>query len=415
MEPTPRITPPPGVAREKPYALLLALVTTSLCAVCWWYPQLLALVGIGHGGVWFRDTLAVLAAIEVHRQGLDPYAKTVSLGNHNYSHWWFWLEATGLTRRDTLVAGLVISGSGLLAGWYVARPRSGAELGWMLAVFCSAPVLLGLDRGNVDVLLFALMTASVPAILSRHRFWRIAGAAAIIALATGLKFYPAAALPLLFATRPGRDRQLALGLGVILLGLTAWNVAPDIARYAGVVDHEGFYVFGAPLLAHRLDLPGIAVLGLGTGLLAVIGLRLARSPALRGWSVPGAQTAEYLWFILGALILTACFLLTVNYAYRWIFALGMIPFLCRVPAENPALRRLAAVTRALLVVQLWFEVPVIAALNLIPHYEATLRLWEKIAFIVLAGVSWSFFACLAGWLGHFVLTQARITPSPGRN
>lgn len=410
MEPTPRITPSPAGARGTPYALLLALVTTLLCACCWWYPSVLTLIGVGHGGVWFRDTLAVLAAIEAHRQGLDPFAKAVSLGNHNYSHWWFWLEATGLTRRDTLVAGLVVSGSGLAAGWWVARPRSGAELGWMLAVFCSAPLLLGLNRGNVDVLLFALLALSVPAILSRHRLWRIAGAAALIALATGLKYYPLAAFPLLLAIRPGRDRQLALGLGAILLALTAWSVAPDIARYAGVVDHEGFYVFGAPLVAHRLGLPTIEVLGLGVGALGVIGLQLARSRALKDWSVPEALKADYLFFILGALILTACFLLTVNYAYRWIFALGMMPFLCRVAADRPALRRLAAVTRALLVVQLWFEVPVIVALNLIPHFEATLRLWEKTSFIVLTGVSWSLFACLSGWLAHFVLTQTRPAP-----
>jgi len=402
-----RATPPAGT-RGKPYALLLALVTTALCALCWWYPAVMSLVGIGHGGVWFRDTLDVLSSLDAHRRGLDPFAgPTAGFAALSYSHWWLWLEATGLTRRDSLAAGLVISGLGLATGWWVARPRSASELGWMLAVFCSAPVFLGLNRANVDLLLFALLSLCGPAILARRRFWRIAGAAGLIALATGLKYYPVAACPLLLATRPDRDRRLALGLGLVLLALTAWSVGPDLARYAGVVDHEGFYVFGAPLVAHRLGLPGVVVLGAAAAWLAGAGLWLARGPALRGWSVPADQSGDYLAFLLGALVLTACFLVTVNYAYRWIFALGMIPFLCRVGADRPALRRLALVTRGLLVVQLWFEVPVIAALNLVPHYEATLRLWEKITFVVLTGISWPLFACFSGWLVHFALTQWR--------
>jgi len=411
MEPSSRPAPPPAAVRGQPYALLLALVTTALCALCWWCPALLDLVGIGHGGIWFRDTLDILSSLDGHRRGLDLSAGPVAgFARNNYSHWWFWLEVTGLTRRDYLWLGLLVSGVGLVAGWWIARPRTAAELGWTLAVFCSAPVFLGLNRANVDLLLFALLSLGVPALLSRHRFCRITGAAALIALATGLKYYPVAALPLLLATRPGHDRRLAVGCGVILLGFTVWSVGPDLVRYTGVVVSEAFYVFGVPLAAHRLGLPGGLGLGVAIAWLAGAGLWLARRPALRAWSGPEHPAADYLHFILGALILTGCFLVTVNYAYRWIFALGMIPFLCRAAEERPALRRLAVVTRALLVIQLWFEVPVIAALNLIPHYEPTLRLWEKITFVVLTGVSWALFACLSGWLVHFVLTQGRPAP-----
>src|SRR3954470_22462639 len=95
--------------------LLLAVCTSLIYAACWCYPQAMAVVGIGTGGVWFRDTQSVLEALNIHRQGLDPYD---AVTRHNYSHWWFWLDSTGLAPSATLPAGFVIGALALLAGWW---------------------------------------------------------------------------------------------------------------------------------------------------------------------------------------------------------------------------------------------------------------------------------------------------------
>src|SRR6478736_4692909 len=310
--------PPAAPGNKRLFPLLLALGTTLACAACWWFPSIMGLMGIGHGGLWFRDVFGILAAVEAQRLGMDPYGANALGAQHNYSHWWLWLEFTHWTRRDTLWLGLLTSGTGLVAGWLVTRPRTAAELGWTLLVFCSAPLLLGLNRANVDWLLFALLSLLVPCLLSSSPSWRRFGPPLLIALATGLKYYPAVAGLVLLAIRPRLDRRVALGLAAALLAITLASVGPDLARFTGVVIHEGFYVFGAAASFRKFGLPGGLAPVAGVAVLAVAGLWLARRPTLRTWTVPPALRPEYFNFILGAAILTGCFLLTANFAYRWI-------------------------------------------------------------------------------------------------
>ena len=406
MEQPSRPSPSPAQGNELPLTLLLALATLTVCTLCWWYPPVMGVAGISPGGVWFRDTQAVLVAIDMHRLGLDSYS------GHYYSHWWYWLGAAGLTPRDRAWVGPVVSGLGLVAGWWMARPRSRAELGWALAVLCSAPVLLGLNRSNVDLLLFALLGGCAPALRSSVRFWRVTGAVALLALGTGLKYYPAFGALILLAIRPARERTLALAVAAILFAMTILSIAPDLVRFAGVVEHAGFYVFGAPTFFAKIGLPASLSLVTASVLLLGAGLWLFRGTALRTWTVPAGLRFDYLNFILGAAILTGCFLLTENYAYRWIYAVMLLPLLGRLdtlPVE-PAVRRLKNLTRWLLIGQLWAEPFIVADLNLNPRTQEGLLLWERAGTLVLSGITWALFACLAGWLVHFVATQARVTP-----
>lgn len=416
MEPT-RLAVRAGEAKARSYTLILALITTTVCAFCWWYPGWMGLAGVGHGGVWFRDIQAVLAAIEAHRHGMDPYGVNAYNAQHFYSHWWFWFEPTGWTRRDAAWLGLVLGGLTLLSTWLVTRPRRAAEVIWILLIFCSAPVLLGLNRANVDLLLFALLSLCVPALLSHVRFWRIAGAPGLIALATGLKYYPSVGALILLAIRPGRDRTPALILSAGLFALTAWSIAPDLTHYVGVVDHEGFYVFGASASLRKIGITTPLAPAGACLFLLLTGGWIARRTSLQSWSAPAGLRTEYLNFILAATILTGCFLATANYAYRWIFALWMIPFLCRAggpPAS--ALHRLRTLTRGLLVMQVWVESLVVVGLSLFPPSQTALQRWETATTTGLSALTWALFACLSGWLIHFVFTQYWIPPgAPARD
>jgi len=389
------------------YLLLLALGTSVVCAVCAWFPAVMSRAGISHGGFWFRDTFYVLAAIDAKRLGMDPYGPNAMNVHHNYSHWWLWLEHTSLGRRDMAWMGALVAGLGLIAGWLSTRPRSAAELAWTWLFFCSPPLLLGLNRANVDWLLFALLALLVPAILASAPVVRRWGAPLLIALATGLKYYPAAGALLLLAMRPRPDRRFALWFSGGLIGLVLLNVAPDMARFSSVVEHEGFYVFGAAASFHKAGLPDGLALGFGIVVLLAAGGWLASRPMLRTWAVPAELRQEYLYFILGATLLSACFLLTTNYAYRWMFGLWLLPFLCRLQPVAPGLRRLVAVTRVLLLVQGWGEVPVIAWLNSTPVTKETVEHWEFVTTYLLAISTWMLFACLAGWLLHFLLNEWR--------
>lgn len=144
-----------------------------------------------------------------------------------------------------------------------------------------------------------------------------------------------------------------------------------------------------------------------------VGPLVSGSAFVTAWLVRRPRNAleprpDYLAFIMGAVLLTGCFVVTGNYVYRWIFLVGTIPFLCRLDVARPppALPNLQNATRLLIGLALWAQVPVAALLNL----AGTIARWEDWTTGCLQLVTWSLFACLSGWLAHFVVTQVRITP-----
>jgi hypothetical protein len=402
---------PPSPHGSRIFPLLLALGTTIVCAACWWWPDLMSLAGVGHGGEWFRDTKSVLSALAGYRNGLDPYAAGNPSAQHLYSHWWFWLAPTGLRHADGNWLGAIVSGLALVTVWLVARPRNARELTWTLAVFCAPAILLGLNRANVDLLFFALLSLCIPALRSRFRWLRLAGAPALIALGTGLKYYPAVAGLVLLAVRPPRERRLVLLVYAVLIGLTLVSVAPDVRHYASFEQKPGFYTFGLPALAQLWGGPARAIV---LGLLLASAIMPVIQTSLRRWSRPAALSDEYLNFMVGAVILTGCYVLALNYAYRWIFAFWLLPFLCRLPAfpAEPTICRLRQITLGLLALTLWIEPVVVIGLNMVVHTDVTNQQWQHATVSVVQGVNALLFACLSAWIGQFIITQLRAAPEP---
>lgn len=393
------------------WSIVLILATLGFCALGGCFPRIMTLAGIGHDGVWFMDTYAILAALDAVRLGMDPYAYNPLNyfgGPHVYSHWWLWLEPTGWTRADTVWLGPLVVLVALVTIWWITRPRNGREALWMVLVICSAPIALGLNRANVDLLIFALLAWCVPCLLSPHRFGRVVGVGGLVALGMGLKFYPVFAAPILLAVRPRTDRIPALiGAAVLLLG-TGWSVVPDVSHYATDRLPAGLFTFGAPTVFIEAGLSVRLAPWAGLGFLAVVGWLCLRRPGVRAWIPPPTLRREYLHFVLGAALLTGSFLVTVNYAYRWIFLIGMVPFLCRLDVADlpPFLRHLRAVTRGLMLVLVWADAVVALSLNLNTHSATEIEIWIARSVALQQPVLWLFFACLAGWLAHFGVQQA---------
>jgi Glycosyltransferase family 87 len=278
-----------------------------------------------------------------------------------------------------------------------------------LLVLCSAPMALGVNRANVDLLIFALLTLCVPCLQHSHRFWRIVGPGVLLALTMGLKFYPLFAGIILLAVRPRSDRLVAGALGLVLLLLTAWSVVPDLAYYSTDRLPEGLHTFGAPTVFLNAGLPkSIAPLG-ALVFLALMGYWMARQTSLKVWTPPRELRTEYLYFILGAAILTGSFVVTVNYAYRWIFCLWMLPFLGRLQTNETGkcLRRLKHLISGLLVFVLWSDALVALSLNSQQLSQAVVDRWVTLAVICTQPILWTLFACLSGVLIHFIFSELR--------
>jgi hypothetical protein len=393
----------PGILR-----LVLAGLTVIGYGVFALVPDAFFPLGVDHLGVWFLDSFAILASNDALQRGLDPYGLNpldYFQREHVYSHWWLWLRHLGLTREHNFWVGMLIGLSFVTAALAWLRPRTSAEMVWYLAVLVSPPLLLGFNRANNDLVVFVLLGAISPCLLSANRTWRFL-AAMPVALAAGLKFYPAiAGLVLLAGTDPRETRRRVL-FAAALLGLVAVSVAPDVGRIQSIVPRaNGLMTFSAFNLLEFLGASGGLAVGVGLILAALAVAGFLRLRVFEGWRVAPTDRS-WLGFVLGASLLVGCFFTGTNHAYRWIFAVWLAPLLWSLSHDGdapPRARRFAGLTAGLMIFALWFDPMATGVLaSLTGRYPAEDVLRRATQFFLLEQpVTWAFFWCLLGFLTHF--------------
>jgi hypothetical protein len=312
----------------------------SVAAIAWlvWHIDLRPWLGIPPGPTLFFDTRNVLAALECQRLGYDPLVDNPCDPWQRpmfYPRVWLVAASSGLDQSHTnsvgaMLALLFLASVCLLVG----RIRIGEGLIVALAV-CSPAVMFALERGNMDVLLFSVLTAAV-------LVWRRGGHAgrivspAVVLLAAVSKLYPVFGLPAYLLLRSWRA---ALAMGVCLVVYVAYVVGTreDVAIVAQTATQGQYYSYGARILlgeAYR-GLFGQNWEGGSTGAQAIALLvAAALGVGLFMWSwrmlrpEAGCQpppTPALLGFYLGGLIYLGTFMIFKNYDYRLVYLLLTLP------------------------------------------------------------------------------------------
>ena len=404
----------PSHSPRRLWWLLVAVSGALLLCFAFW-PDRFRGFGVNHLGVWFLDLHAILASCDAVAAGLDPYTANPLdyFGRpHCYAHWWLALGRLGFTRSDTLPLGLALGTAFYVAAIAALRPRQTGELVWTLGVLCSPPILLALDRANIDLVIFVLLAPVVPCLLSPRPAVRLL-AVPLIVVAAALKAYPIVAGLVLLAGHGPRDTRRLWWGGVLLLAVALPDMVADLRRYAPIVpETDGLFTMGARNLFLGLGLPVTAARGLALVGGAVVVAAYGRAKIFAGWTVDPADRAAWLSFVLGAVLLTGCFFAGASYAYRWVFALWLVPLLWRLPQTATAptkVRRLARATAVLLLIALWSDA---GASALIGRFstgmspEAITRVADRI-FYLEQPVTWALFVCLIGFLTHFAQEGVR--------
>ena len=373
------------------------------------HPGMYIALGINHYDAWFIDLFALLASNDAVSRGLDPYLPNpldYFSRPHVYSHWWLHLRDLGLTRADTLQLGFGLVGAFLLAALAYLRPRTPHEVWWHAAVLCSSPVLLALERGNNDLVIFILLAPLVPCLLSGRRWIRWVPPF-LLAVAAALKYYPAVAGLILLAAVERDELRSRLFLAALLLAWAGFSVSGDLAAFGPLAPQpEGLLSFGATGFFHELGWQGWGPKLVCAGIGLVVAARFWSGRVLADWEPSAEQRSAWLHFILGAALLTGCFFTSTNHGYRWIFAIWLAPLLWmlpRDPAAPPNVRRLARWTARLFLVVLWLApLCCIVLTRLIGHVPgATVMRLASWLFLVEQPFDWAFFLCLLAFLTHF--------------
>jgi hypothetical protein len=272
---------------------------------------------------------------------------------------------------------------------FVGRISPGDSLVYGAAL-CSPAVMLGIERGNTDLLVFAVVVAALALFRAARPTYR-AIAHALFLFAAVLKLYPLFAWGVLHRQRP-RWALVGSSAVVFLFGVYALATLSDIKTIERVSTQEILYSYGAGVLSDgaffaagrsRVASAVTSIIGTNrsTAHLAVVGIGLAlgvlttvasiawrRRRPRRYREDAGPRELDAFW--AGAGMYVGTFALLHNFNYKLIFLLLTIPQLLTWSRSRRAIVPLPSFGLALVLLSMWLGTS-------IPFFPYGLTGWTK--------------------------------------
>jgi hypothetical protein len=359
-------------------------------------------VGVEPADKSFADLRSVTSAWDCVRKGIQPFPNNPCDPFHrpyNYPRIWAQLGRVGLGQGDTVPLGIAIAIVFFVSALAVTGPLKlweGAAYG---AALIAPATMLGVERGNVDLLLFALIVLGL--LLLRRNAW--AGAAPIV-LAGILKYYPAFAGVVLVRLR---RRWPAAIVSAVILAAYAVATLNDIRTLRHVVPRVVVNSYGAGVVVEALRLAHVSWVQSAAEVryvrLAVIalGLLLALGFLLVGRAGGTVDERRLDAFWAGSAIYLATYVFESNFDYRLVFLLLCIPQLCAWARRGGAPAPWPAAALGGLLVTLWLS-------SAQPPLPFGLQTWYVgLAFPPEEVLNWLLFAWLGAALASGLLTVVR--------
>lgn len=288
-------------------------------------------VGIPKLKAPFADMQAILSASDAYREGYNPYIENPHdpLGReHVYSRPWLWLGYTGITRNHSKFAGILLMSFFFLLSIRILRPENGNEFLLSAMLLLSPAVLLGVERGNNDLIIFILLGLAVFFLNNKNHLLDLI-AYFFLFLASILKFYPIASF--LIFVRIIKDYKkfwMFVLFSILFFGVYAAFTFSDFQYLKNIVPKpHGRFTFGAAIFFEwMLDEWPVNTMYIYFMTAAVFLLSFLLSsktslPAIRKDSI------NTNFFLVGSLNLLFCFFANTNYDYRCIFFVLILPWL----------------------------------------------------------------------------------------
>lgn len=302
-----------------------------------------AAVGVEHLRPSFADMRVITTGLETYRSGrdplvanrLDPWRRPM-----NYPRVWLQLSRLGLGVKDTAALGILLAAIFFTAIFFLVG-RITVTQGIIYAVLiCSPAVMLGIERGNVDLLIFALLVLA--GLLFDHKAGLYCSYALITA-ASILKLYPMCA----FAIGLRERRRLGLALLALFIaasGAYIYCIRKDIWLMSSKTPQIKELSYGRRVLFQELAAwrfairiePWSKIAALGSLLVALIASYATKRPKL---SSPAGTL-----MVIGAAVYAGTFVVMNNFNYRLIFLLFLVPQLLEWVKQRDAYRWLGAAT-----------------------------------------------------------------------
>lgn len=344
-----------------------AACAVAFCAVflgltlreSWW-----DVIGVFHMRPFFADTAAILAAGDAQRAGLDVYQPNPfdPFGRpHVYGPWWLVTSHLGLFTRDAWWLGALLAMTFVAVVLVLLKPRHWSGALFTLLLLLSPPVLLGIERGNNDLVIFLLL-AGAGALLARPAFAGAVAGATMLVVSAVLKFYPLVALAALLARRERVGRLVALiGASGLAFAALWWMQRMEFFRALAIAPRpDTFLAFGARLFGVVWARMADNAIWLVPGY--VVGAAIAWRCLWAGRAAIAGAIADEgragLLAIMGGSCWLFCYFANTNYPYRAVLLLLAVPAWLELARREPSAERaLGRGWCGLLLATLWLATP----------------------------------------------------------
>lgn len=344
------------------------------------------------------DLRVLTGGAESRRQGFDPMIENPGDPWHrrlNYPRLWQSLYPLGVTPDHTTVLGIALIFLFLTGVCLVLPNPSGGILVLVIAAILSPATLLGVERGNVDLLMFFLVSLSV---VAAHR-WPAVSAATVFS-GFALKLFPLFACAVLL--RASRSTFLRLIL-VLLVAATVYIVLTysDLAlirtaTQKGIVFSYGIDVFWMSLPAGNWSARMLSYL-------VVLLAFFWGFTALRRDDVQSERQKEPIYldaFRAGAAIYLGTFFFGNNWDYRLIFLILPIPQLAIWAGGSERHASVSSmVVLSSMLLSLWYlEIARFTGRVMFADVPVCFLLDQLYKWAVFAGLLFLFLWSMPGWV-----------------
>jgi hypothetical protein len=334
--------------------------------------NILAFIGIAPFRYPFVDLQNILAWVDCWQRGVDVYVTNpCDVMGRVLDYPPLWLRFTFLPSKEwTNALGICLAILFFLALALLPPPRSGRELLPRLIATLSPVTTFAVERGNTDLLIFVIATATGVLLLGPlHR--RVA-AYTMIVIAGLLKIYPIVLMVLTLRERP----RIFLGVNgmaaTVLLATGIYFHAEIVRESANFAPGGPLFgdVFGAYLLPDFIAQRVHAAInpGLTAFVLAKVATFAALFLAMAGWlffmvrwhdfrtALAGLPGSDKMFLLIGSALIGGCFFAGSNVGYRGIYLIFTLPGLlaiARMEGQPMYLRQMALQECALVVTLTW--------------------------------------------------------------
>lgn len=321
----------------------IALLLGGYCVIGPWRTAVARGLGLAPEKQPFADAWVITAGAMALERGIDPLRSNPDdpWGRPmNYPRVVGWIaQALRLDNTDASRLGLCFDAAALLGICVLLGCLPRITVAVALATVSPA-LLFGLERGNLDLLVFGAVC-----VFTQTASARLLPAA--VPFLCSLKIYPAAAC--VHAALPGERRRLAWLLAGVACAAYGVAIARDLPAIRASTPVHAPLSWGVRTLDLRLHRPSALVFSLGASVAAVAaGVAVGRKVGL-----PAAMSATtFSAAATGAAIFVFCHFLGTNFNYRRIWLLLLLPALATA-GRNDRTRSAVRLASAIILLALW--------------------------------------------------------------